>query len=158
MRPLARRRRLAAAVAALCAAWALACGAGGDHPRTELPTAPIVVGNERITVELAATRAHRGRGLMFRETLAADGGMLFLFPAEQVLEFWMRNTRIPLSIAFADASGRIVRIADMEPFSEDAVSSAVPARYALEMNRGWFEHHGVRAGDSIRGIPSIPVE
>ena len=127
MRPLARRRRLIAA--AFCAAWALACGARGERPRTELPTAPIIVGNERVTVELAATRAQRGRGLMFRETLAEDGGMLFLFPDEQVLEFWMRNTRIPLSIAFADASGRIVRIAD----SFDAITHRRPYHAARSL-------------------------
>ena len=75
---------------------------------------------------------------MFREELPEDRGMLFVFPDERVLEFWMRNTEIPLSIAFADASGRIVRIADMEPLSDAPVSSGAPARYALEVNRGWF--------------------
>ena len=111
-----------------------------------------------MTVEVAATPASRGRGLMFRSELAQDRGMLFVFPEEKVLEFWMRNTDIPLSIAFADASGRIVRIADMEPRSEALVSSGEPARYALEVNRGWYAKHGVGSGDSLGHLPSAPVE
>jgi hypothetical protein len=136
----------------------LACGARSDHPAPELPTAAILVGNHRLTVEVAATRAHRGRGLMFRKSLPDDRGMLFIFPEEQLLDFWMRNTSIPLSIAFADASGRIVRIADMQPFSDAQVSSGAPARYALEVNAGWFAQRGVRAGDDLRGLPQIGVE
>ncbi len=84
--------------------------------------------------------------------------MLFVFPEERVLDFWMRNTRIPLSIAFADASGRIVRIADMEPFSDAQVSSGAPARYALEVNAGWFARRGVRTGDDLRDLPQGGVE
>jgi hypothetical protein len=109
-------------------------------------------------VELAATPAQRGRGLMFRKELPDERGMLFVFPDERVLEFWMRNTSIPLSIAFADASGQIVRIADLEPFSERPVSSGALARYALEVNRGWFEKRGIQSGDAIRGIPALRVE
>lgn len=95
---------------------------------------------------------------MFRKELAADRGMLFVFPDERVLEFWMRNTEIPLSIAFAEGSGRIVRIADMEPRSEDLVSSGVPARYALEVNRGWYAAHGVQSGDSLGRLPAPSAE
>jgi hypothetical protein len=79
--------------------------------------------------------------------------MLFLFSVDEVQTFWMRNTKIPLSIAYADKSGRIVRIADLEPLDERPVSSIAPARYALEMNRGWFAAHGVVAGDEINDIP-----
>ncbi|HXK24905.1 MAG TPA: DUF192 domain-containing protein [Myxococcota bacterium] len=111
-----------------------------------------------MTVEVAATSASRGRGLMFRSELPEDRGMLFVFPEEKVLEFWMRNTDIPLSIAFADASGRIVQIADMEPRSEALVSSGAPARYALEVNRGWYAKHGVGRGDSLGHLPSVQVE
>jgi len=109
-------------------------------------------------VEIAFTEAARSRGLMFREALAADHGMLFIFPDERPRSFWMRNTRIPLSIAYADSGGRIVRIAEMEPFSETSIPSGAPARYALEMVRGWFLRHGVREGDTIRRIPSVAVE
>jgi uncharacterized membrane protein (UPF0127 family) len=79
--------------------------------------------------------------------------MLFLFPRDDVQAFWMRNTTLPLSIAYADRRGRIVRIADLEPLDERPVTSIAPARYALEMNRGWFAAHGVAAGDQITGIP-----
>jgi len=127
-------------------------------PGSRLPVDWLLVGNARISVELAATRAARARGLMFRKSLPDDHGMLFLFPEATVLDFWMKDTSIPLSIAFADASGRIVRIADMEPNSLADVSSVVPARYALEMNRGWFARHGIAEGDAIRKIPQVQVE
>jgi uncharacterized membrane protein (UPF0127 family) len=145
--------------ALLCAAaLALACGGRGDADAPELPTAKIIVGNHQIEVEVADTPATRSRGLMFRESLPADGGMLFVFPSEQPLQFWMRNTQLPLSIAFADDSGRIVRIADLEPLSEALVPSGVPARYALEMNRGWFARHGVQPGDAMLSLPAAAGE
>ena len=76
-----------------------------------------------------------------------------MFPSATIQQFWMRNTTLPLSIAYADEHGRIVRIADLEPLDEHPVTSLGPARYALEMNRGWFAAHGVVAGDEITGIP-----
>jgi len=145
-------------LAAVCVACALGCSGRGDPSSSELPTAQIIVGNQRLTVEVAATRAHRGRGLMFRESLPEDRGMLFIFPEEHVLDFWMRNTSIPLSIAFADASGRIVHIADMQPFSDVGASSVAPARYALEVNAGWFARNGVRTGDELQNLPQVGVE
>lgn len=134
--------------------WA-ACGNGTPPavPGAQLPVDWLTVGGQRITVELARRPAEQSRGLMFRASLPPDHGMLFLFSVDEVQTFWMRNTKIPLSIAYADASGRIVRIADLEPLDERPVSSIVPARYALEMNRGWFAAHGVAAGDRITGIP-----
>jgi len=132
-----------------------ACGEGSTSP---LPQARIRVGNVDAQVEIVATPATRTRGLMFRDALDEDQGMLFIFPDEQPRNFWMRNTRIPLSIAYADSGGRIVHIADMEPLSERSTPSGAPARYALEMKRGWFLRHGVRAGDTIRRIPAVAVE
>jgi uncharacterized membrane protein (UPF0127 family) len=140
---------------ALLATWA---GCAPEVPDARLPIETLVVGNTQITAELAATREDRARGLMFRESLPEDHGMLFLHPVEAHLAFWMKNTPLPLSIAFADAGGQIVRIADMEPYSEQLIHSGAPVRYALEMNRGWFERHGVFVGDAIRGIPRLPVE
>jgi uncharacterized membrane protein (UPF0127 family) len=138
--------------AALC--WT-ACGDGTPPavPGAQLPVDWLVVDGHRITVELARRPSDRSRGLMFRTSLPPDHGMLFVFPVDEVQTFWMRNTKIPLSIAYADASGRIVRIADLEPFDERPVSSIAPARYALEMNRGWFAAHSVEAGDAITDIP-----
>jgi uncharacterized protein len=138
--------------AALC--WA-ACGNGTPPavPGAQLPVDWLTVGGHRITVEPARRPDERSRGLMFRESLPPDHGMLFLFSVDEVQTFWMRNTVIPLSIAYADASGRIVRIADLEPLDERPVSSIAPTRYALEMNRGWFAAHDVVPGDQITGIP-----
>jgi uncharacterized membrane protein (UPF0127 family) len=133
-----------------------ACGNGTPPavPGAELPVDWLTVGGHQITVELARDPEQRSRGLMFRQTLPPDHGMLFLFTIDEVQQFWMRNTVIPLSIAYADAHGRIVRIADLEPLDERPVTSIAPARYALEMNRGWFAAHGVVAGDAITGIPN----
>lgn len=147
--------------ALLVCALLLGSACGEHSPAADpsrLPQAQIRVGNAGAQVEIAATPAVRKRGLMYREELVADHGMLFIFPDERLRAFWMRNTRIPLSIAYADSGGRIVQIADMEPFSDGSVPSVAPARYALEMNRGWFARHGVRVGDTIRRIPSVEVE
>ena len=121
-----------------------------------LPTASIEVDGHPVTVEVADDEATRQNGLMNRDHLGADAGMLFVYPDEQVRGFWMKDTRIPLSIAFATRSGHIVRIADMKPFDRTRVSSLAPATYALEMNRGWFAAHGVEEGDVIRGLPKPP--
>lgn len=149
-------RRLTRALAGPLAVLLLACS--GGVPGARLEVQPLVVGNERITAELAWTPEDRRRGLMHRESMPEDHGMLFIFPEEKMLSFWMKNTPLPLSIAFADAGGRIVSIADLEPNSETVVSSRKPASYALEMNRGWFARHGVLTGDSIGRIPTRPAE
>ena len=86
---------------------------------------------------------------MFRESLAEDQGMLFAYPEERILGFWMKNTLIPLDIAYINREGRIVDIKQMEPQSTQTHNSAAPAMYALEMNQGWFEANGIRVGDLI---------
>lgn len=136
----------------------LLTGCSPDAAGVRTPTYPLVVGNARATVEVAASAAERRRGLMHRESLPQDHGMLFIFPEEAMRTFWMKDTPLPLSIAFADSGGRIVRITDMEPLSTRPVSSGQPARYALEMSRGWFERRGVFVGDAIQRIPRVPVE
>ncbi len=118
------------------------------------PTAQLSVGPASITVELATNDAERARGLMHRDSLPEHRGMLFLYPSESIRSFWMRNTTIPLSIAYADSQGTIVRIADLTPLQEEGVSSLYPAKYALEVNRGWFDRNGVKKGDRIQGIPT----
>jgi uncharacterized membrane protein (UPF0127 family) len=142
--------------ALLCAA----CGNGAPPavPGAQLRVDWLTVAGHRITVELAREPEERARGLMFRDSLPPDHGMLFVFAGEEIQAFWMRNTKIPLSIAFADTNGRIVRIADLEPLDERPVTSIAPARYALEMNRGWFAAHAVVAGDAITGIPTGATE
>lgn len=121
---------------------------------SKLPVATLEVDGHPVKAEIASTYASRQLGLMHRDAMPADQGMLFVYPDEDVRGFWMKDTRIPLSIAFANRKGEIVRIADMKPFDTTRVSSLVPATYALEMNQGWFEAHGVQKGDRITGIPT----
>ena len=103
----------------------------------------------RLRAEIADNAFEIARGLMYRTALAEDRGMLFIFEGEQTPSFWMKNTLIPLSIAFMDSEGRIVDIQDMKPLDDDPPSyvSAKPARYALEVNQGFFEERGVEVGD-----------
>ncbi len=102
----------------------------------------------RLQVEIADTDAERQRGLMERTALGENRGMLFIFEGEQTLSFWMKNTLIPLSVAYLDSEGRIVDIQDMLPLDETPHPSAEPAQYALEVNQGFFEEHGVEVGDT----------
>jgi uncharacterized membrane protein (UPF0127 family) len=90
---------------------------------------------------------------MYRDPLPEDQGMLFVYPDEQLRAFWMKNTQIPLSIAFLSASGRVVSTSEMAAFDETPVPSEFPAMYALEMSRGWFSAHAVAPGAAITGLP-----
>jgi uncharacterized membrane protein (UPF0127 family) len=124
----------------------------GKPPASDLRTVTIdASGGEEVEVrvEIADTDAERQRGLMGRTALPEDRGMLFVFGGEQVLSFWMKDTHIPLSIAFMDSEGRIVDIQDMKPLDDDPPHyvSAEPARYALEVNQGFFEERGIKVGD-----------
>ena len=108
-----------------------------------------------VEAEVANDGAERTRGLMYRTALAEDAGMLFVFGRERSLSFWMKNTSIPLSIAYVDAEGRIVDIEDMEPFDDQTKHpSAEPSKYALEVNQGFFEERGIEVGDTVE----IPEE
>lgn len=118
---------------------------GGDTVRTTT----LRVGGHAVRAEVADREAQRRRGLMGRDSLPEDHGMLFVYPEQRTLSFWMRNTRIPLDIAFVDQRGAIVDIQTMEPQSEEMHRSREPAMYALEMTAGWFEEHGVEVGDRV---------
>jgi len=115
-------------------------------------------GEHELTVEIVATPKSRAQGLMHRQSMPDDHGMLFVYPDEAVRGFWMKNTHLPLSIAFADRRGKIVTIADMEPFDKTKTSSFVPAKYAVEVNQGWFEARGIEHGLVIEGIPEVDAE
>tara|TARA_B100001123_G_C15064453_1_gene928948 strand:+ start:319 stop:735 length:417 start_codon:yes stop_codon:yes gene_type:complete len=117
---------------------------------------PIRIGNNVIDVEIADTQPLRSLGLMYRSFLPSNEGMLFSFPDEKNHSFWMRNTYIPLSIAFINRGGEIVDIADMDPLEERNVKSHAPSCYALEMNKGWFDNNNISAGDIVRDLPPIP--
>jgi uncharacterized protein len=120
--------------------------------RAQLPVVELGAGMHLIRAELAADDPSRMQGLMFRTTLRQNEGMLFDFEETATHCMWMRNTLIPLSVAFLDESARIVNIADMTPQSEESHCASQPARYALEMRRGWFAERGIGPGSAIRGI------
>lgn len=128
--------------------------ATGEIPQPELRTRPVVIegsgGTVRLEAEIAADDPARTRGLMAREELGENEGMLFVFDGERTLNFIMDNTLLPLSIAYIDAEGRIVDIQDMEPLSDESYPSAEPAQYALEVNQGFFAERGVEVGDRVR--------
>ena len=114
---------------------------------------PLRVGTHALQVEVAATPLQRERGLMGRTRLAAYGGMLFVFERTGRPCFWMRNTPLPLSIAFIDASGRIVSLADMQPDSDTLHCSDAEARYALEVPQGEFRRRNITPGTRVDGLP-----
>lgn len=117
-----------------------------------LPTTTLSVAGHKLTAEIAVTPDQRATGLMNRFSLQPDHGMLFVFERPETLHFWMKNTYIPLSIAFLSADGRILNIEDMAPQTETTHASRGPALYALEMRKGWFAQRGVKAGDLVEGI------
>jgi uncharacterized protein len=124
--------------------------------QTALPVIELAAGFHRIEAEVAATDNHRQTGLMNRQNMAQQRGMLFVFPQENTHCMWMRNTPLPLSVAFIDAEGVIINIENMQPQTEDNHCARRPARYALEMNRGWFSQRGIAAGSKLRGLERAP--
>ena len=141
--------RLAAALLAFVA------GAAGAQQPQQLRTTQLNAGMHNIRAQVAATMDERQVGLMYRREMPANDGMLFVFeePGQQC--FWMRNTLLPLSIAFIADDGTVVNVADMQPLSEASHCSAKPVRYALEMNQGWFAKRGVGAGFKLGGAPFV---
>ena len=117
-----------------------------------LPTRSLTIRGHTLVVEVAATGSTRETGLMNRFSLQPDHGMLFVFDAPQPLAFWMKNTYVPLSIAFVDTEGRIVNIEDMQPLDLATHWSTAPALYAIEMKQGWFREKGIVAGDLVQGL------
>ena len=109
----------------------------------------------KVRAEIADSPAEQQRGLMDRTALGKNRGMLFVFDGEQTLSFWMKNTLIPLSIAYMDSKDRIVDIQDMKPLDDEPPHyvSAEPAKYALEVNKGFFYERGVKVGDRAKRLP-----
>lgn len=114
-----------------------------------MPEKQIKVGQQTLTVEVADNENDRQLGLMHRDKMAAQHGMLFIFDDNQPYCMWMKNTLIPLSVAFADESGQILNIEDMQPQTENPHCAVGAARYALEMNLGWFAEHKIQPGAKI---------
>jgi uncharacterized protein len=116
-------------------------------------TAEIRIGKHPLRVEVVDSDPARQKGLMFREKLGKNDGMLFIFDEPGYHAMWMRNTLIPLSVAFVDKDGVILNIADMQPKTEDTHMSAGPAIYAIETNKGWFAEKKLKPGDKVSGLP-----
>ncbi len=121
-----------------------------------LPTVTLNAGIHNITAEVAQNDEQRSTGLMFRQTMPANHGMLFAFDRAGQQCFWMKNTLLPLDIAFVADDGTIVNVDRMKPQSLDAHCSAQPVRFVLEMNEGWFAKRGITAGTRLKGTPFGP--
>ncbi len=134
----------------LAASALLLCLAG--PAQAQLPVVELGAGLHRIRAELVDTFPTRMQGLMHRKSLAPNAGMLFVFDDSGIHCMWMKNTLIPLSVAFIDEAGAIVNIADMQPHDERSHCAVRPARYALEMERGWFAKRGIKPGAKLRGL------
>ena len=134
----------------------LACAGSAVAQAPQGKSLQLSAGMHLIQAEVAATEAQREQGLMYREKMPANAGMLFIFgnPATQCM--WMKNTPLPLSVAFIDADGKITNIEDMQPHTLDSHCSAktVPVRYALEMHLGWFTQRNIKPGMSIGNLPA----
>ena len=142
-----RLRRFLLLLAAMLAVSSLAWADAGPRMAT------VKVGTHALRVEVVSTDADRAKGLMHRTSLGANDGMLFVFEEPAYHSMWMKNTLIPLSVAFIDAQGLILNILDMEPHTETPNMSAGPSIYAIETNKGWFAGQNVKAGDRVTGLP-----
>ena len=140
--------------AALVAVLAL-CAGPIRAQQPELATIALSAGIYMIQAEVADTQGTRSQGLMLRKSMAQNAGMVFLFEQSDHHCMWMRNTLIPLSVAFLDERGKITNIADMQPLTETSHCAARPARFALEMNQGWFKKRGIAAGMAIGGLERL---
>jgi uncharacterized protein len=118
----------------------------------KLPVVQLTAGMHVVRAEVAADFGSRMQGLMHRESLGPNAGMLFVFDEKSIHCMWMKNTLIPLSVAFVDEGGTITNIADMQPHSEQSHCASRPALYALEMAKGWFAERGVKAGTKLGGL------
>lgn len=124
-----------------------------DAPQLDLPRIKLSAGMHLIDTQVARTNAQRQTGLMHRPTMPQTEGMLFVFDEPATQCFWMKNTLLPLTAAFVADDGRIVNLANMKPQTTDSHCSTQPVRYVLEMNQGWFDKKGIKAGSKLGGAP-----
>ena len=145
---------LAAALLASCTLGAFATAAVAE---SALPAAELGFGMYRIEAEVAHTFETRQTGLMNRTAMPLYRGMVFVFPEARAHCMWMKSTPLPLSVAFVDDHGKVINIEDMQPHTTDNHCAAGQARFALEMNLGWFAERGIKAGDTLRGFDRLPA-
>ncbi len=142
-----------------CTLLLFACCQGEHRPETPEPERhlglhKLTIGEAVVYVDVARTDAARQQGLMYRESMPQDEGMVFVYPDQRYLSFYMKNTLIALSIAYIDQKGVIRQILDMQPLDESSHEAIVPVQYALEVNQGWFQKNSVKVGDSVANLPS----
>ncbi|QAU35314.1 DUF192 domain-containing protein [Janthinobacterium sp. 17J80-10] len=137
----------------LAAALILCASAASAQQAVKFRTLPLNIGIHVIQAEAAATPAQREQGLMHREKMGPNQGMVFLFEGATTICMWMKNTLLPLSVAFIDEQGKIVNIADMQPQSTESHCGEKPVKYALEMNQGWFRQKNIKPGTLVDGLP-----
>jgi len=128
-------------------------GHAQDKPQLDLPKIKLSAGMHLIDTQVASTPDQRATGLMFRQEMPQGEGMLFVFEEATPQCFWMKNTLLPLTAAFITDDGTIVNLANMKPQTSDSHCSAKPVRYVREMNLGWFEKKGLKAGSKMGGQP-----
>jgi uncharacterized membrane protein (UPF0127 family) len=120
--------------------------------QADLPETTLTIGGQKLVAEVASDDAQRSTGLMHRRMLPENRGMLFIFQDVAMHGMWMMNTFVPLSVAFLDREGTIINIEDMQPQTQNSHTAAKPAKYALEMNLGWFAKRGIRPGAKVEGL------
>ena len=130
----------------------LAFSASGTE-QSRLPVLTLNIGIHLIQAEAAIKDEERAQGLMFRKKMEQNEGMIFRFNRTDQVCMWMKNTLLPLSVAFIDENGNIINIEDMRPETLDAHCAKKPARYALEMNQGWFKSKNIKPGSAVTGLP-----
>ena len=144
-------------VSAVAAVLLLLClstlGLAQEQPQWGLPRLDLSAGMHRIDAQVARSPQERQAGLMYRQAMPAHEGMLFVFEEPAIQCFWMKNTLLPLTAAFVADDGRIVNLANMKPQTTDSHCSTQPVRYVLEMNQGWFDKKGIKAGSKLGGAP-----
>lgn len=124
--------------------------------KSDLPVVQLTIDGNKVLAEVANTEPTRMAGLMFRKDMGADNGMLFVFSDSEIRAFWMKNTLIPLSIAYMNEKGMIENVLEMPPQTEQSFMSAGSAQFALEMNAGWFTRHKIKPGDVVIGATTAP--
>ena len=133
----------------------VAC-AGTSQAPAQMPEITLAIGGQKLIAEVAASNPERMQGLMHRRMMPESRGMLFVFTEVSTHAMWMKNTFIPLSVAFIDVNGVITNIEDMKPHTLDSHGASKPVRFALEMNLGWFAKRGIKAGAKIEGLENAP--
>lgn len=147
------KTRSGKALISLALAWLGCAGASAQDDPQRLPSITLGAGMHLIQAEVAQTPEQRAIGLMHRRSMETNRGMLFVFESASTQCFWMKNTLLPLSIAFLADDGSVVNVADMKPQTLDSHCSDKPVRFALEMNLGWFAKRGIKSGSRLRGEP-----